>query len=260
MARRRALGAQWSTVWIGEEVAAGCRRPGHCPVELEAACEGGLMGCGVGRRRSARRAVGLAAVVVLSRVTVARAMAAGQPLIPMDVRAVAPGAWANTSSSDGPALYLCGAGPHFTSAQVAALVPGQPPRPGTTLYASFTAEGALFGSASDQDVSERRWRSYLVIAGADGWVADNRVPGRRWHGPGAGHRPQGGRCMPEPIHPDNCAQPVAPRGAAAHRDGQPPLVRAALGRRAADPLRHGDPSASATASHLREQQFARPVN
>jgi hypothetical protein len=139
-----------------------------------------------------------------------------------------------------------------------AVLARQPPLPGTTLYASSTPEGALFGSASDQDVSERRWRSYRVIAGADGWVADNRVPGRRWHGPGAGHRPQGGRCLAYP--PRQLRSAGGPRGAAAHRDGQPPLVRAALGRRAADPLRHGDPSASATASHLREQQFARPVN
>jgi hypothetical protein len=53
---------------------------------------------------------------------------------------------------------------------------GQPPRPGTTRYASCTAGSALFGSASAQDVSKRRWLSYRVNTGAEGLVVDNRVP------------------------------------------------------------------------------------
>jgi hypothetical protein len=66
--------------------------------------------------------------------------------------------------------------------------------------------------------------------------------------------------MPEPIHPDNCAQPVALVARLHAETVSRPLCVQRSGDGAADPLRHGDPSAPATASHLREQQFARPVN
>jgi hypothetical protein len=120
-----------------------------------------------------------------------------------------------------------------------AVLARQPPLPGTTLYASSTPEGALFGSASDQDVSERRWRSYRVIAGADGWVADNRVPGRRWHGPGAGHRPQGGRCHARTYPPRQLRSAGGPswRGCTPRRSAAPCACSARATRGGSTPTR-----------------------
>jgi hypothetical protein len=68
----------------------------------------------------------------------------------------------------------------------------------------------LFGSVSDQDVSEPWWRGYRVIAGPDGRVAGNQAPRAPLARPrGRTPTPKEVDAMPEPIHSDNRAQPVA---------------------------------------------------
>lgn len=51
--------------------------------------------------------------------------------------------------------------------------------------------------------------SYRVITEPDRWVTDNPVR-RGWHGPGPDTDPKEVDAMPEPTHPDNRGQPVAP--------------------------------------------------
>jgi hypothetical protein len=97
---------------------------------------------------------------------------------------------------------------------------GQPPRPGTTRYASCTNEDALFGTVSDQDDCERWFRSYRVIAGTDGPAVDNRAPraplARLW-----GWTPRR-RSMSCPSYPHRRPSPaVGACGPVVRRDCQP---------------------------------------